>query len=183
MIIPAPVINRYPLRELGHIPNIHTRLVSTGRSYFPSTIKLWNRLPVATISAPTFNSFKKLLLGPKPGKILYNTMCIGRAGIWLSRLRMGLSALAQHRFTYNMVEDASCPHCGQRETISHFFFQCPAYAAPRTELYQALTSLNPNININNKTQLLHTILHGQGTNLKELLEIIFEFLKKSGRFV
>ena len=181
-LIPAPVINRYPLREIGHIPNIHTRLVSSGRSYFPSTIKLWNRLPATTVTAPTFKIFKKLIIGPS-GRTKYNTMCIGRAGIWLSRLRMGLSALSQHRFTYNLIDDASCPNCGQRETTSHYFFDCPAYAAPRTEFYDSLTSLNLGINTNNKISLLQTILHGTDTNQKDLLEITFKFLRDSGRFV
>ena len=37
-LIPVPVINMYPLQDFGHIPNLHTRLVSTARSYIPSTI-------------------------------------------------------------------------------------------------------------------------------------------------
>ena len=115
VLIPEPVVNRYPLREIGHVPNIHTRLVSTARSYFPSTIKMWNRLPTATVQAPTFTVFKKLLITNQIGRASYNTSCTGRAGIWLSRLRMGLSTLNQHLFIYNLVDNASCPSCEQSQ--------------------------------------------------------------------
>ena len=58
-LIPEPVPNRYPIRDLVHIPNLHTRLVSSGRSFIPSAIKLWNKLPCTTVNAPSLNIFKK----------------------------------------------------------------------------------------------------------------------------
>ena len=180
-LIPEPVVNRYPIRDIGHIPNIHTRLVSTGKSFFPSTIKQWNRLPVTTVSAPNFRVFKKIITHTNIGRVKYHTLCVGKEGKWLSRLRMGLSALCQHRFTYNLVDDASCPSCGQRETTSHFFFKCPAYAVPRNELYNSLAQLS--FDINNKRQLLHTILYGSHSNQELLLEIVFKFLAETHRFV
>ena len=179
--IPAPVVNRYPLRDVGHIPNIHTRLVSSGKSFFPSTIKLWNKLPAATVRAPTLSTFKNSIKNNHTGRVKYYTACTGRAGIWLSRLRMGLSALCQHRFTYNLVEDASCPSCGHRETTSHYLFYCPAYAVPRAELYDNLASLN--LDINNKILLQQTILYGTDTNQEQLLKFLFKFLTDTQRFV
>ena len=180
-LIPVPVPNRYPIRDIGHIPNIHTRLVSTAKSYIPSTIKLWNKLPATTVNAPTVSAFKKLLIGVPVTRTAYNTNCTGRAGKWLSRLRMGLSALGEHRFKYNLIDDASCPSCGQRETLSHYLFDCQTYAASRTEFYDSLTQLN--LDTNNKQQLLNTILHGNTTNDADLLKCIFKYMRDSQRFV
>ena len=144
-------------------------------------MKMWNRLPITTVNAPTVNIFKKLINGLATGRILYSTMCPGWAGICLARLCMGLSALCHHRFTANLVEDASCPNCGQKETISHFFIYCTAYAAARTEFYDSLTTLN--LDLNNKIQILQTIFYGMETNNERLLEIVFKYLRDSQRFV
>ena len=122
-----------------------------------------------------------LINSQKVTRTAYNTSCIGRAGIWLSRLRMGLSALCEHRFTYNLINDASCPTCGQRETTSHYFFHCPTYTAARTEFYESLTELN--LDTTNKKQLLKNILHGTDTDNERLLEITFKFLRDTQRFV
>ena len=137
-LIPEPVINRCALKGTEHIPAVHTRLVSTSKSFIPSTMKLWNRLPLTTVLSPTFLIFKKLITSHTPKPSTYNTSCISRHGIWLSRLRMGLSALCQHRFTYNLIDSPNCPHCGEPETMSHYFFYCPEYVQARTALFDSL---------------------------------------------
>ena len=179
-LIPEPVPNRYQLRVNPYIPPIHTRLVTTGKTYIPSTIKLWNKLPANTVASPTFSIFKKIIMGNPIKRNQYNTLCTGRPGIWLSRLRMGLSALCHHRFTYNLVDSSACPTCGCEETTSHYLFYCNTYAAARTTLYNSLAQLG--IDVNNKTQLLQTILHGTIDYHKDLLAAVYQYLGESKRF-
>ena len=50
-LIPKATEPRYSLRTVPHIPIIHTRLTTTTKSFFPSTIRLWNNLPRTTIQA------------------------------------------------------------------------------------------------------------------------------------
>ena len=94
---------------------------------------------------------------------------------------MGLSALSQHRFTYNLIDSASCPHCGLVETTSHYFFVCPAYRVARITLYNSLAEQN--LDTINKTQLLNTILYGTTMNVVDLLKSIYTFLRETQRFM
>ena len=98
-LVPEPVNNRYTLRTQGHLPPLHTRLVSTAKSFIPSTIKLWNKLSATTVAAPSLSIFKEQIMGNPIKRKPYNTFCTGRQGIWLSWLCMGLSALCYHCFT------------------------------------------------------------------------------------
>ena len=67
-------------------------------------------------------------------------MCTGKKGNWLTRLRLGLSPLNEHRFKYHLVSDPFCAFCNNiRETTEHFFFDCPKYATPRLAFLSTLT--------------------------------------------
>ena len=94
---------------------------------------------------------------------------------------MGLSALNQHRFTYNLIDSASCPHCGQPESTFHYFFVCNNYQAARTTFMNSLAEQN--LDVNNKLNLLNTILHGTNMNAVSLLDIIYQYLRESQRFM
>ena len=107
-------------------------------------------------------------------------MCTGKPGIWLSRLRMGLSALGQHRFNYNLIEDYSCPHCGECETTFHYFFQCPSYSCHRTVMLNSLAELNHDTS--DKHYLLDTILTGDTPHKTDLLTTIYQYMKATQRF-
>ena len=120
---------------------------------------------------------------PKPHlSAKYYINCTGRPGIWLTRLRLGLSALKDHRFKYNLIDDPYCEFCGHKENTKHFLFDCEAYTPARTNMYNKLA--HSDIDITNKTNLLHTILHGTLETIKNkvLQDIIFEYLKETNRF-
>jgi hypothetical protein len=54
--------NVYNLRNQTDYSNPFTRLQLYRNSFFPSSIKLWNNLPLEIRSAPTVSSFKKSLI-------------------------------------------------------------------------------------------------------------------------
>ena len=87
-------------------------------------------------------------------------MCTFKTGIWLTRLRFGLSGLNYHRFKYNFIESPKCPNCEQVETSAHYFFQCQSYDLARQSFLVNLNVLDSNLDINDHNNLLDIILYG-----------------------
>ena len=103
------------------------------------------------------------------------------------RLRLGLSALNYHRFTYYFIPFKSCPKCNSEcENISHFLFHCPAYAVPRVALLESLSSHLSNDILNNLNILERYLLYGSSelsvsTNLS-IFSLVGTYLEATGRF-
>ena len=133
----------------------------------------------------TLNNFKnKIYSINNPLSNNYHKIAGGRTGIWLSRLRMGLSGLNAHRFNYNFIQSPLCDHCQLgNETTTHYFFWCPVYGVPRAVLMDELR-LNLNINTNNQSLLLQTILNGTGNaqDDKNLIKYLGEYFLATNRF-
>ena len=129
----------YVLRNRTTYRPRFSRLSISYNFYIPRTTRDWNNLPSTVRDASSFNIFKKLLYkGNRPN--LYNSLCTGRPGVWLSRLHMGLSGLNYHRFSYNFIEDPNCQTCGVAETVTHYFCECTPYQVARQNLYARLES-------------------------------------------
>jgi hypothetical protein len=178
-------ITNYRLRNHNNRQIPKTRTTMYTNSFIPSSTKSWNALPVQLRNTPILNTFKnKINNKSKLTKNNYYTKYSKKTGIWLSRLRMGLSALNSHRFTHNFIASPQCDHCHSgNETTKHYFFLCHAYAA------QCLTLLNNldiyiGIDIYNKEEMQKTILHGNvPTNkIEHHINITTEYLNSTKRF-
>ena len=159
------------------------RLNSTRCSFFPSTAKVWNILSPPVKDAESVPAFKRLCFKPKLQPNKYYLACSGKEGSWITRLRLGLSPLNLHRFTYHLINDSSCPHClNVPETTEHFIFFCPHYAAARTVLFKALGDLG--VNVNAYSEVISEILHGKSFINKpnDILKPVISFLKSTKRF-
>jgi hypothetical protein len=55
------VSKQYNLRNNDDYRTQRCRLQTSSKSFFPSTIKLWNSLPDSVKSLPTFSKFKKAI--------------------------------------------------------------------------------------------------------------------------
>ena len=62
--------------------------------------------------------------------------------IFLSRIRMGCSALNSDLFRKNIVNSPRCT-CGAIETLTHYLLNCPHYNIPRQRHIFALNFLIP----------------------------------------
>ena len=98
-------------------------------------------------------------------------------------MRLGLSPLNSHRFTYHLVSDPFCPHCDfVPETIEHFMLFCPQYATAWTVLFNALSDIG--VNVTAYSEIISETLHG--INFKNNPDIILKplkiFLKSTHRF-
>jgi hypothetical protein len=195
-IIPRPPQNQYRLRSRTNaaLPTPYSRLSSTRNGFVHSTVKLWNSLSDDIRLSDSLLSFKRKLFLKLYTQFnarfipqLYSFLPMGNAPVYHCRLRLGLSALNFHRFTYNFIDDKSCPNCNHDcENTSHFLFHCPAYAAPRAVLMESLSNHLPDNIIQNLTFLETHILFGSNdvdlqTNL-QIFSNVFSFIEATNRF-
>ena len=114
------------------------------KSYFPDTIKWWNRIMPHFNEMPTIPILKKHLLSlfrPEPKSIfgVYDPIGIKH----LYQLRLGLSKLRSHKKAHNF-QDTPSESCLCRigvEDTDHFLFKCPFYATKRAALASAVMKI------------------------------------------
>ena len=116
------------------------------KSFIPSTIKAWNQLCENIRNIAEVDTFK-LNLSQVFGKVeTYKPYLTGKSegSIHLSRIRMNLSGLNAHRRKHHFIDHSTCPNCNHPlEDATHFFLECPAYAAHRQVLMGHLGPLLP----------------------------------------
>ena len=148
--------HNYDLRNEGDLRIPYARTVGYRKSFYPSTIRLWNELSMLVRNSPSLSNFKCRLKGimfPKPNHL--HSLGLGRAPVHLARLRMGLSGLNKHRHSYNYIPRPSCDSCGHIiEDNIHFFLHCPTYQRVRNTLilsvFPIVVDISPDIlNIRN----------------------------------
>lgn len=194
-IIPRVPVLHHRLRSTTNavLPIPFSRLSSTRSAFVHSTVKLWNNLSIEIRSLDSLSAFKRRLKielykhhNVKFLPQLYSCMPMRRASVHICRLRLGLSALNFHRFTYNFIPDKSCPNCNSYcEDTAHVLFHCPAYAAPRAVLWESLSFL-PRDLTNNLAALEQCLLFGSHdlslhTNMA-IFSILSSFVEATGRF-
>ena len=163
--------HRYNLRNRNDLRLFLCKTSTYIRSYFPTSIRDWNNLPLSVRSAVSLHNFKdKLKLKPRgSNKKLFS--CGSRyARVNHTRLRLGLSGLNQHRYNYKFIDNPACPNCSYpSEDIGHFFFDCNRYCLEREELFSAFAAkIAPGVHYslimssdeNDRFYLLHGLLNG-----------------------
>ena len=162
------------------------------RSAVPSSIKLWENLPVDLKGRYSRNSFKynlKRHVGGKPNNLVTTKLNISRPlEVILNRVRCDFIFKA-HLFSHNFVgiRDSQCS-CGHRsQDTKHIFFKCPLLVNLRNNLFDALHAI-PNFidlysTLQNLDVKLTTLLHGNDAlSLRDnirVLENVSLFIKES----
>lgn len=181
-----PPITPYPLRN--HDESTYTipqaRTTSYLKSFIPSTVKLWNDLPLAIRSLPKLacfsNAIKKYFF--KTPTKLFN-LGNRRENIIHCQLRNNASSLNADLFCDFIRENSVCDYCGfHTENANHFFFECPKYNDERNCFFHQISMLNLQ-----KPITLDLLLYGDNDvsydeNVK-LFKLVHEYIKKSRRFV
>ena len=120
-------IARYNTRQQFAIPHFRA---STGlfESFFPSTVRLWNQLPLHTRNSTLLQMFKSKLYQPviKPIKFpqLYNFGDRYFAAQHI-QLHIGSSQLNYHLFEIGVKYTAQCSCSFSNEDTWHYFLLCP----------------------------------------------------------
>jgi hypothetical protein len=164
-------------------------------SFFPSTIRLWNKLDQNIKGRPSIDSFKYHLKKKKCLK--KNKLYSNHSGVRAinhTRMRLGLSGLKDQRRSYNHVDNSTCDFCGARkEDAMHYLLQCPSFAQPRVLLLDEIKELylakNIRLDLSRtliKKELVKNLLNGdQRFNDIEnasLFRVVQRFIGESKRF-
>ena len=192
MVLPfVPPNHGYNLRSSNNfnfvIPQAKT--VSYFNSFLPSTIQLWNNLPLEIKCIESFSSFKNVLKKPTVDKIkdvkIFNYGS-RKENILHCQLRNESSNLNAHLYHQYLSEIASCTKCGYpNENNYHFFLECPAYNNQRRILFESLQNV---IELESMSpgQILNTLLFGDRQLPYKINCSIFEavqlYIKSSKRF-
>ena len=140
-LIPLRVqqIARYPLRNSQNYSVPPSRTVTYSSSFLPSTLRDWNALDQNIKDAPSLQTFKSRINGPKrfPPKHFEQQQVSRAVQVLHTRLRLECSSLNHHLYQKNLVDSPLCS-CGQIETTTHYFLHCPNYLQPRQHYFSAL---------------------------------------------
>ena len=159
-------------------------------SFFPYCINQWNNLDPAIRNINTISMFKKALLKyirTSPSLVYNVTDYVGLK--LLTRLRLNLSHLCEHKFQHNF-QDTVNPLCScslESESVTHFLLHCHFYTNQRKTLFDSLHDINTSIPNLSDDKLVNVLLYGDNnlynTEINTLiLNCTICFLKSSERF-
>ena len=134
----------YLTRNSNNIKQIFCRSEYFANSFFPYTIKEWNKLSLEIRNCESYSIFKKSLL--KFIRTIPNSVfsVADTYGIkLLTRLHVGLSHLREHKFRHNFqgIINPLCYCNVEIELTSHFFLRCQNFINPRNNLMNKLLIL------------------------------------------
>ena len=166
----------YNTRNQDKIETYYCRTDLFKYSFFPYTIVEWNKLDITLRNAKSFQIFRNSLL--KIGRPIQNSIfkIHDPLGIkLLTRLRLGLSHLNEHKFRHNF-QDCLNPICScslEIESTVHYFLHCHHYIQPRQTLLDSLRRIANDILKLTDESLVNILLYGSQTfNIDKNTDII-----------
>ena len=170
--------------------NIPHRTDYFQRTFFPSTIKDWNRSELENIrnieSKVTFKT--KLLSKIRPKKRPYYGLTDHNRVRHITMLRMDLSPLHAHKAKYKFPgATAECVVCDVPEDTNHFLLTCRSYRLSRATMFQKVTEIiGIDISTLPKKTRTSILLYGRGDLSDEanskIMKIVTDFTIKTKRF-
>ena len=171
----------YTTRQQPDLLHFRARTELFDKSFFPSTVRLWNQLPVDTRNSPSIQIFKsritKQIIRSTKFPELFN---IGDRFLAVQHtcLCLNASPLNSHLFKIGVKDSPECSCGSPYEDTWHFFFSCSKYTALRSHLHSKIVCLAP--------FTLQTLLYGSpDSSLRENTEIflaVHDYISKTGRF-
>ena len=149
--------------KLFLVPFSHTNYFTN--TFFPYCVSEWNKLGKELRNATSISSFKKSLLvfiRPKSHPVYNIVDPIGLK--FLSRLRLNLSHLREHKFRHNFLDTIN-PLCScgiEIETTKHYLLHCPFYIDIRRTLLDNIVEIIGSISNLSENKLVELLLYGNG---------------------
>ena len=159
-------------------------------SFFPYTSREWQTLDPNIRKLPSLAAFKKALLNFKRpvSSLIYGIHnLIGLK--FLTRLRLGLSHLREHKFRHEFLDTLN-PLCScyiEPETTTHYLLRCHFFSAHRKVLFDALHDIDQNMTTNITDERLTKILLYGNSSLDfeknaTLINAVIHYILSSERF-
>ena len=151
----------YVTRNAEHIPLFNIKHNFYKNSFFPSSIIEWNNLDPKLRNSENFSIFKNNILKfirPKPNSF-FN--CCNLKGIRLiTRLRLELSHLREHKFKYNFQNclNPLCSCGSSIESTSHFLLHCPIFHDKGHTRLSTLNNIDSKLLESNNSYLTQTLI-------------------------
>ena len=173
----------------SQIPFFNLKTIFLKNSFFPEVIAKWNNRDISIGNSSSCHISKNLILKfirPEPNRISSTQNFEGLK--LLTRMRLGLSHLADHKFRHNF-QDCLNPicSCGQEiETTSHFLLHCLNYRCARKTFFEKINLIDSNILQQSDLSITNDLLFGS-EKLKDdknnaLLTSTIEFIQSTERF-
>ena len=166
--------------------NIHTFFKN---SFFRSTVIKWNNLDKNISSSESFALFKKIVLQfiqPTANRTFnYHNP------IWIkliTRLRLGLSHLGDHKFKYNFLDCLNLVCCCGKdiETTVHYLLHCPVFSDERLIFFSNIRSIYENVLSGSDSRIFETLLFGissfNNTKNTSILNTTIDYILSTKRF-
>ena len=153
----------YVARNAENIPLFNIKHNFYKNYFFPSSIIEWDNLDLKLRNSENFGNFKNNILKfirPKPNSF-FN--CCNLKGIRLiTRLRLELSHLREHKFKYNFQNclNPLCSCGSSIESTSHFLLHCPIFHDRSQNLLITLNNIDSKVLESNDSYLTETLLFG-----------------------
>ena len=163
---------------MGKLYQHKWRTVKYKNSFFPSAIADWNKLSVDLVLNDSLSKFKKYLNNKffTDNRLFDYNIISGARSKSSTQIRLGLSPLGEHLYTYNLSDNPFCQNClSIVKSTAHFLFHCDKYDQERVALmnnpHVAKLNLHPN-NSSDIDGLVNTFIRGRG-NSTHLLTRLF----------
>ena len=106
----------------------------------------------------------------------------------VSRLRIGLSHLRDHKFRHNLSDTVN-PLCScniEPESTTHFLLRCRFFSAERKVLFDSLSNIDVTLTTMNDDKLKTILLYGStlfSTEVNsEIIKVLVKFILNNERF-
>ena len=176
--------NPYPVRNTDVYTPYKCRTESLNNSFFPQTIRDWNKLPPNIQNAPSVASFKSQvknipdLKPPNPPK--WFNVGQRKLNIFHSQIRNNCSPLNNDLFTNHIPQDPHCYFCPNKiENDNHYFLVCPKYELHRTALRNEFQNMNTQLNLENILRGNMSLNYDDNSNIFLAVQT---FIKDTKRF-
>ena len=179
----------YRTRQCNKIPAINAKHDFFKNTFFPSVIMEWNKLDWEIKNSESIETFfkKNIFIRPSANST-FN--CHNPRGIkLLSRLRLGLSHLTEHKFKHSFQDSldlfCSCGK-GEVETSSHYLLHCSNYLEERLALLNTIRNIETSILQLSNSKFTSVLLFGDTSfdNNKNtfILDVTIDYIISNGRF-
>ena len=173
----------YNTRNLNFVETLFCRTDAFKYLFFPYSVSEWNKLDPGLCNAKSYSTFRKLLLKsgrPSPNHIYKIHYPLGRK--LLTRLRLGLNHLNEHRFDHNFDSciNPLCSSSLEMESTKHFFLHCHHYTNIRRTLLNTVEMIDESILNVSDDDLIEILLFG---NCKFSLETNSSIIKASINYI
>ena len=183
-LVPSNVASktRYNLRNSENITVPITRLKIYYESFIPSTIRMWNDIPVHVRNSSSVSTFKYAIKTEQNVAPQYFSYGARKANIILTKLRYMCSQLNYDLFRIGIKSDPSC-ECGNScENSHHYLSDCKTFISQRRIMMSCL----PN-SVRNSVQVTTNLLLNGSADLtlienQRIFEAVQTYICQTERF-